>query len=114
MNLEIEVPLPCVCDVFETNTITEGMSKDVPGGGTIRLRPMPVQKRAMTQDASPYFVIAASVASTVGLGVFSNWLYDRLKGRPRVRHIRINRRTVEVTPDGIRRAVAETVEINES
>lgn len=119
MEIEIEVPLPLVCDLFESNTIAVGMSKDVPGGANIQLRPpgSPVQKRSMTHDAAPYFIVAVTmagtVASTVGLNLFSSWLYDRLKGRPGVRSIRINRRVTEVSPDGIRRSIEESYEMEE-
>lgn len=119
MEIEIEVPLPCVCDIFESNTIAVGMSKDIPGGANIQLRPsgMPMQKRSVTHDAAPNFIVAVTMAGTaasaIGLNVFSSWLYDRLKARTGIRRIRINRRVTEVTPDGIRRSIEESFEMDE-
>jgi len=119
MEFEIEVPLPCVTDIFESNTIAVGMSKDVPGDANIQLRPsgMPMQKRSMTHDAAPYFIVAVTMAGTagsaIGLNLFSSWLYDRLKARPGVRRIRINRRITEVSLDGIRRSIEESYEMEE-
>ena len=114
MVLDIEVPITCASSVFETSTVTAGMCKDVPGIGILRLHPMPQEKRAggRAYDSMPLLTVAVSLSASVAADVFSSWLYDRLKGSS-VRRIRINRRTVEVTPDGIRKAVEETVEIQE-
>ncbi len=114
MVLEIEIPLRSITDIFETHSITTGMSKDVPGGANIQLRPPPVpmEEPTLAYDADPFFTIAVTVASTVGLNIFSSWLYDRLKDS-KVRRIRINRRTAEVTPDGLREAVEELIETEE-
>ncbi len=114
MVLEIEVPITCASDVFETNTITAGMCKDVPGIGMLRLHPIPHEERGggLAYDSMPFLTVAVSLGASVAVDLFSSWLYDRLKGS-RVRRIRINRRTAEVTPDGIRKTVEETVEIEE-
>jgi hypothetical protein len=47
--------------------------------------------------------------TTVGLNLFSSWLYDRLKSHLTIREIRINRRITEVTSEGIRRAIEESI-----
>ena len=53
--------------------------------------------------------MAGTAVTTVGLDLFSSWLYDRLKSQPTIREIRINRRITEVTSDGIRRAIEESI-----
>lgn len=113
MQFEIEVPLPSVCDVFESNTITEGMIKVIPGIAKIELQPMPVQHRALTYTEPEGLRIALELGRDVAVGVVANWLYERIKRHPKVRYIRINHREVEVTPDGIRRAVEYSCEIEE-
>jgi len=118
MVFEVEVPLHCVSDVFETNTIETGMTRAVPGGASIELLPpdVPVEEPTLAFDSAPLSTIAVTIGSTVSavaVNVISSWLYDRLKSHPRIRQIRINRRVVEVTPDGIRKAVEESVEIEE-
>jgi hypothetical protein len=112
--VEIEVPITCASNVLETNTITGGMCKEIPGIGMLRLYPMPHEERRgdLAYDSMPFLTIAVSLGESVAVSVFSSWLYDKLKDS-HVRHIRINRRTVEVTPDGILKSVKESVEIEE-
>jgi hypothetical protein len=114
MVLDIEIPITCASTVFETDPITAGMCKEVPGIGILRLHPMPQEERArgLAYDSMPLLTVAASLAASTAVNIFSSWLYDRLKGSA-VRRIRINRRTVEVTPDGIRKAVELAIEIEE-
>lgn len=114
MVLEIEVPISCASNVFESNTITAGMRKDVPGIGMLHLHAMPHEETSggLAYDSMPFLTVAVSLGASVAVDVFSSWLYDRLKGSA-VRHIRINRQTVEMTLDGIRKTVEETIEIEE-
>ena len=114
MFLEIEVPLDCVPSIFETNEITEGMCKDVPGIGLLRLLPMLQEERAegLAYDSMPFPTLIVSLGASVAVNVFSSWLYDKLKGSA-ARRIRINRRRAEITPDGILKAVEETIELEE-
>lgn len=55
------------------------------------------------------FVIDGSIALEINL--LSNWLYDKVKDRPRATQIRIRRKIVEkVTPEGIERVIKEEIE----
>jgi hypothetical protein len=55
------------------------------------------------------FVIDGSIALEINL--LSNWLYDKVKARPRPTQIRIRRKIVEkVTPEGIERVIREEIE----
>jgi hypothetical protein len=87
------------------------MTKDAPGGATLRLLPMQ-QRRTIVLDATHFLTVIVTAAGTVGLNLFSSWLWDRLTNS-KIRHIRINRRIVEVTPEGIQRAIQEPIEIEE-
>jgi hypothetical protein len=44
--------------------------------------------------------------------VFSSWLYDKLK-KSNARTIRIDQRTVELTTEGIQRAVEVSIQVTE-
>lgn len=78
------------------------MTREAPGGVTIRsgLGSQP-QKRDFGL-AVPVFHIIVSAGRDIAIGVFAAWLYDKLK-RSGVRTIRMGRRTVEVAPEGIQR-----------
>jgi hypothetical protein len=111
--LEIEFPIYAATDLFESKTIRAGMKRDVPGGATIELLPIPVQKRSdLAFDAAPILTIVVTSVGTVGLNLFSSWLYETLS-RSKTRYLKINRRKVEITPDGIYRAIEETIEVEE-
>jgi hypothetical protein len=59
-------------------------------------------------------VAFGSGVTTVALDLFSSWLYEKLKAvEPKTRTIRINRTEVEITPDGLARAVKESIVIEE-
>lgn len=49
--------------------------------------------------------VGIDMASAVGTGLVSSWLYDKLKGKPA--KLRINRCEVEITPDKIRIVIEE-------
>ncbi|HLI76243.1 MAG TPA: hypothetical protein VKV02_04795 [Acidobacteriaceae bacterium] len=104
---EIKFPITAAMDLFESGSIQTGMTKAVPGGATIQLRPMGMEKRSFP-GAAMLFTAAVTGLTSVGLNLFSSWLYDKLKNRG-VCEVTINRRVVEVTPDGIRRAIEETI-----
>lgn len=114
MVLEIEIPITCASSVFETDTITAGMCKDIPGICILRLQPMPQEERSegLAYDSMPLLTVTVSLGASVAANIFSSWLYDKLKGSA-IRRISINRRSVEVTADGIRKAVEHTIEIEE-
>lgn len=109
-NFEIAYPMDVLFDLFESNEISTGMTKKVPGGAVIRLDKMPMQKRFSTQDAAPLVTIAVSLGTGITLNLFSSWLYDKIK-KSKIQRLKINRREIEITPDGILKAIEETIEI---
>ncbi len=86
------------------------MSRDVPGG-TLTLRPMPMEKRGEVYAALPAFTF---IASTVAINVFSAWLYDKLKKRPHPTRIIINRIETEITAGGIAKDISESITVEEN
>lgn len=112
--LEIEFPIYAVTDLFESKNIRSGLKREVPGGMTIELGPMPVQQRSpeFAYDVAPLLTLLVQTGNTVALDLFAAWLYDKLTAA-KVRRVKINRRWVEVTQDGIYRAIEESIEIEE-
>jgi hypothetical protein len=122
MTIEIEVPLRIYPNLFDSNTISPTMSREAPGGATLRLRESPPRKvdpkrssrGHYTTDAEPSVTFLVSFGSGVALHLFSSWLYDKLKSDPEKRKIRINRTWTEVTtPDAITNVIQESIEIEE-
>jgi len=69
-----------------------------------------MQRRDLLQDAGPLVHIVVSHGSDIPVGLFVTWLSSKLM-KSRVRKIKINRRKVEISPDGILKAIEETIEI---
>jgi hypothetical protein len=132
MTIEIEVPQAMLSGLFDSETIPSRMSREAPGGATIRLpvtHPardtsgnLVVKLKAGTYevgDAEPLTTVLvefAKVGKDVAIGVFSAWLYDKLKckdGEERQNFIRVNRVEIGVTPDAITRVLVESNEIEE-
>ncbi len=110
MNFEMSCPVDVLFDLFESKEISTGMTKDVPGGAVIQLGEMPMQKRHITQDAAPLVVIAVSFGTSVASKLLADWLSGKMK-KSKIQRLRINRKEVEITPDGILKAIEETIEI---
>jgi hypothetical protein len=122
MPFEIEIPLDVICDVFESSTISTGMTVEAPGNATLTILPGDIQTRnlpsTMAYDAAPIFVtivaFAAGPVSAVAINLFSSWLYEKFAAsKTKRRRIRMNRKSVEVTPEGIYKAVEESIVIEE-
>jgi hypothetical protein len=110
ISFEIEVPFDVLCRLFDSNTVSTGTAKEVPGDALIRLGDMPIQKRNHTQDAAPLIPIIVSFGVSVGSKLFADWLSGKMR-ESKFQRLRFNRKKVEITPDGILRAVEETIEI---
>jgi hypothetical protein len=113
--IEIELPMDSAFEVFETNTISVGMTKNAPGGAAIRLQQMPTQmrKRHLTHDAASLVSLAVTFESDVSVGLFVTWLASKLM-KSKLPYIRISKRAVEeITPDSLERIIEETTEIED-
>src|SRR5690606_27180555 len=88
------------------NSLSAGTRVDVPGGAKIVLQGAIVRKGFGIPEVLQ-FVVDAAVSIEIGL--FSAWLYDKVKDRP-VERIVINRRVVtEITEHGIRQVLEEEI-----
>jgi|HubBroStandDraft_6_1064221.scaffolds.fasta_scaffold2018340_1 hypothetical protein len=122
--IEIEIPISKLFSVFsEFKQISSDTVYEVPGGATIRL----AKNRAETRDSNhlywaavpqhylPIAIEFAKAGKDIAIGVFAAWLYDKLKGRASeaTTTIRVNRKTIEVTPEAIARICEESIEIDQ-
>lgn len=111
MQIEIEGSPRILFELLETNKVGDGDSVELPGGANIRyVSSSWIEKRSLGTSAAPVFRFILSQLDGIAIGIVSAWLYDKLKGTD-VRAIRIERRTVELTRDGIQRAIEESLEI---
>jgi hypothetical protein len=113
MTIVIECSPRDMVALFDSKTISTGMSREAPGGATIRLGAM-MEKRGVPSIQAYLFPILIDLGREVAIAVFSAWLYDRLKGKSEERKfIRVNRVMVEVTPEAITKVLTESIEIEE-
>lgn len=116
MPIEIEFPLDTFVDVFESQSSNVGTNLVVPGGASLTVQPYVVRipPKGMAFDDIPIIPVLVGFATSVAMNMFSSWLYDRLKSAPSRRtRLKINRRWVEVSKDGITRAFSESIEMDE-
>jgi hypothetical protein len=118
MRITIECTLKDMFALFESKSISSGMSREVPGGATIKLGQMPIERRdfpSIQASLVPIVIeFAKQHAADVPIAIFSAWLYDKLKGRSEAgKFIRVNRVMVEVTPEAITKVLTESVEVEE-
>ena len=92
------------------NSLSAGTSVEVPGGATVTFRGAIVRKSFGIPEILQFVV---DTAVNVELGLFSAWLYDKVKDKP-VERITINRRVItEITERGIRQVLEEEIRTSE-
>ena len=88
------------------NKLSSGAVVDVPGGAKVIFQGMIVRKSFGIPEILQ-FIVDASV--NIEIGLFSAWLYDKVKDKP-VDRIIINRRVItEITERGIRQVLEEEI-----
>jgi hypothetical protein len=104
-NIEIETTDRWLdMEMLGADQVSAGTQISLADGSTVTWSSAPLKKYA----GDPYvFNLVVGLVSAVGVGVFSNWLYDKLKQRPA--KLRINRTEVEIEPNKIR-IVVEQIE----
>ena len=112
MILEIDSSPVFPFELFDSNSISVGMSRDVPGKAKIELGELPLQKRNI-ETVECLIQILLTFGRDVAAGVLGSWLYDKLKTK-RVRELRINGIQIEITKDAITKVIVESVEFRES
>ena len=91
--------------LFEADTLGAETQKEIPGGGTITMRPMMVRK---AYGIPQYIEIILSIGNTIAAGLASNYIYDKLRKRQgEILSIRINRREVQLDKVNITKMIEE-------
>ena len=111
----LEVSPIAIFKLFEAKKVSTGDTYEAPGGATLKTIPSPwVERRSGQIYAAVCETILVTFAGGVAINLFSAWLYDKLKDQPPpMRTLKINRTEVEITPEGIMRAIKESIEIEE-
>ena len=92
------------------NSLSSGTIVDVPGGAKVEYQSTYVRKSFGIPEILE-FIVETSV--TIDLGLFSAWLYGKVKDKP-VEKIVIRRTEItEITEGNIRKALEEEITINE-
>jgi hypothetical protein len=104
--VELQIPPNALLEVFEAKSVSTGMTRAVPGGATLRVGGL----KKHTHDALPLVPITVTMGLGVAINLLSSWLYDKLE-RANVRHIRIKDVEIEVTAEGITKAISESIDI---
>ncbi len=105
-SVELQIPPNALLEVFEAKSVSTGMTRAVPGGGTLTVGGL----KKHTCNALPLVPIIVTMGLGVAINLLSSWLYDKLE-RANVRHIRIKDVEIEVTAEGITKAISESIDI---
>jgi hypothetical protein len=97
-------------DLFESDTQQEGMKKDLPGGGTITLMPIPLRKSA--DPVSVITVVLAVPATIASIVQIAEYLSKKSKAN-KVTKIWLNRKEAETTPEGLTRTIETTLSLEQ-
>src|ERR1700674_5853434 len=99
MTIEIEVPMSALSKLFESETISAGMVHEIPGGASLKLGPMPMEKRHVP-GAEHLVLIIIKVAGSTVIGSVVKYLLDKLKDGKKKGWVRISREEkIEITPE---------------
>jgi len=116
MQVKIEIETEdktLVSDLFGSHAVLRGVStKKVTDGVSIRFNGIVLREAIAIPDLIKItLLITEKVALPVAVGLFSSWLYDRLKNR-RVRRISIERTEVKLDKGEIERILLEKIKEN--
>ena len=118
MTIELGVSPRALFDLFDSKQVSSGMSREVPGVGTIELGVMMERRDPPSIQATAFVPIILAVGSKVATGVtiklLADFLTAKLKGQDKARRMMtINKKLVEVTtPEAMVKILEETIEID--
>ena len=70
ISFEMDCPFDVLCKLFESNTVSTGMTREVPGGAVIEYRvTQPVERRDLLHAAEPFVHIAVRVGGDLVVAV---------------------------------------------
>jgi len=118
MTIELGVSPRALFDLFDSHQVSPGMSREVPGVGTIKLGVMMERRDLPPIQATAFVPIVLAFGSTVATGVtiklLADFLTAKLRGQDKARRMMtINKKLVEVTtPEAMVKIFEETIEID--
>jgi hypothetical protein len=119
MTIELGVSPRTLVALFDSNQVSPGISREIPGVGTIKLGTMLENHDFPSIQASALVPIVLTISTTVLSGVIVRLLADfltaKMKGEDKARRMMtINKRVVEVTtPDAMVTILSEEIKIEE-
>ena len=118
MAIELGVSHQALFELFDSRQVSSGMSREVPGVGTIKLGLMMERRDVPSIQATAFVPIILTFGSTVATGVtiklLADFLTAKLKGQDKARRMMtINRKLVEMTtPEAMVKILEETIKID--
>ena len=92
---------------MDSRSLKSGASIEAPGGACVEFDSALIRKSFGIPEVLQ-FVVDASV--TIDLGLFSAWLYDKVKSSNIEKIVIRKREITEITEDGIRHILEEEIE----
>jgi hypothetical protein len=94
-------------DLFESNGWSAGMTKVIPGGVTIVLKEVPLQKAIGTESL---IAVGLVFASETIAKVAAEWLSKKFSAHGQTK-IYVNQKSIETTPEGLTRSLETEIRI---
>lgn len=110
MRIEVETTekrLPT--QLLDADEPIAGAIRVIPGGAQIQYRGR-ISARGALPGSPELFEFVLTLASGASSSLIASWLYDKLRGGART--IRIDRTVIEITPEGLHRAVKEHISVD--
>ena len=118
MTIELGVSSRSLVDLFDSKQVTPGMSREIPGVGTLKLGATKVRDSAPSVQATAFVTIVLTLGKTVVkaamVKLLADFLTQKLKGEDKERRMMtVNRKIVEVTTaEAMVRVLEETIAID--
>jgi hypothetical protein len=87
--------------------LVQHLEQDTPPGVSVHAEPKPTTRSFGFETTIPILV---QFGTGVGIGILSNWLYDKLK-KGNSKTVIIDRQEIEITPEAITKLVSEKITI---
>lgn len=119
MTIELGVSPRVLMALFDTSQVSPGISREIPGVGTLKLGIMMEKRDFPPMQANAFVPIVLTISTTVLSGVVVRLLADflaaKIKGADKARRMMtINKKLVEVTtPEAILIVLTEEIKIEE-
>ena len=119
MTIDLGVSPRALFDLFDSRQVSSGMSREIPGVGTIQLGEMIERRGGLPPIQAIAFVpiilaFGSAVVTSVTVKLLADFLTAKLKGEERIRRMMtINRKLVEVTTsEAMLKILEETITID--